>query len=53
MIVNPEFTVFTCLLLEKGNNVEKVQIMIILNNIEIRIFKLIKHSSIVDNVNFN
>lgn len=43
MITNPEFTVFTCLLIDKVNHsAEKSQIMIILNLIEVKIFKLIK-----------
>lgn len=46
MILNPEFTVFTCLSLDKNNNSgDKSQIMIILNQVEIKIFKLIKNCS--------
>ncbi len=45
MITNPEFTVFTCLLMDKVNLLaEKSQIMIILNLFEVKIFKLIKSS---------
>ncbi len=49
MITNPENTVFTCLLISKINPFgEKFQIMIILNTIEIKIFKLIKSNLFID-----
>ena len=43
MILNPDNNVFTCILVEK-NNKEKTQIMIILNDKEIKIYRLIKSS---------
>ncbi len=47
MITNHELTVFTCLLLDKINSTgEKFEIMIILNTIEVKVFKLIKSSFI-------
>lgn len=53
MITNPEFIVYTCLLIDKINiPAEKFQIMIILNTIEVKIFKLIKSSAFnKDNTN--
>lgn len=49
MITNPEFTVFTCLLIDKINtSAEKHQIMIILNTTEVKIFKLIKSNACID-----
>jgi len=49
MINSQEFSVFTCLLLDKINSAnEKCQIMIFLNSKELKIYKLIK-STLSDN----